>query len=111
MRELAPADRVELAEKTRRLGIPAPPDVAGEGPDALVDGGDELIERTCFTDDGAKLMGGRGQGADLVARECARLDRLDDQDALDHALIDQGDAEEGVEGIFTGLAEVFEARM
>ena len=50
-------------------------------------------------------------GRHLVAGEAPGLGGLDDEHALDHPLLDQRDAQEGVVGVLAGLAEVLEPRM
>ncbi len=108
---LAPACWVEIAEEADAVVVPAPPEIAGERPEALLRGGDEAVEGAGFADDGCDLVGGLDEHADLGFAKDAGLFGLDDEDALQDSAIDEGHAEEGVVGLFAGLLEVFEARV
>ena len=74
-------------------------------------GRDELPERARLADDRGELRSGHRQHADRVGAERARLDRLDDEHALQQSLVDERHAEKRVIRIFARLAEIFESRM
>jgi hypothetical protein len=74
-------------------------------------GSDEAIERAGFAYDRRHLCGCLGQHANLILVKHAGLDRLNHQDALQNAAIDERNSEERLIAIFPSLAEVFEARM
>ena len=109
--ERAPQRRIERAEEARRVVIPAPPHVARERLQPLVRRRDELPERARLAHDRGELRSGHRQHADRIGAERARLDRLDDEHALQQSLVDERHAEKRVIRIFASLAEIFEARM
>ena len=87
---------IEIAKEADAVVIPAPPEIAGERPEAFLGGRDEAVERARLADDGRHLVGRFGQHADLVVAKDARLLGLHDQHALQDAAIDERHAEEGV---------------
>ena len=106
-----PQGRIELPEQIRRVVVPAPPEVLRERGEALMRRRDDQTERAGFADDRRQLRARHHQHPHVVLGEGARLDRLDDQHALEEPAVDQRDAEKRVVRIFAGLAEVLEARM
>ncbi len=103
----AETSRVEIVKEADTIGVPAPPEIAGEGPETLLRGGDEAVEGAGFADDGSDLVGCFDEHTDLGFAEGARLFGLDDKNALEDAAIDERDAKEGVVSLFAGLLEVF----
>ncbi len=111
MVEFPPAHRVQVAEQAGGILIPAPPQIARDRPQFFLRRGDEAIERARLADHRRYLRRRFGQHANFIVRKSSGLDRLHHQDALQHAAVDDGDAQEGLVGIFARLAEIFEARM
>ena len=64
--EFSPAHRVQVAEQTGGILIPAPPQIAGERPELLLGRGDKAVERASFADDRRDLGGGFAQHLDFV---------------------------------------------
>ncbi len=111
MIELAPPQRIEFAKQTTRIVIPAPPEVAGQGPEPLLDRRDETVEGAGFAHHVRHPVRGLGEQTNLIFREDSRLHGLDYQHALQHAAIDQRNSEERLVSIFAGFAEILETRM
>ena len=107
--ELAPAGGIKIAEEGDTVLVPAPPEVAREGPEALLCGADEAVQRARLADHRGDLAGGFDQHTNLVLAEGARVLGLHDEDALQDAAVDERHAEKGVVQFFTGLLEVLEA--
>jgi hypothetical protein len=107
--EFAPANGVQVAEEVDAVLIPAPPDVAGEGPKAFLGRSDKAIEGAGFADDGGDLIGGFSEHPYFVVAEDAGFLGLHDEDALENAAIDERDTEEGAILLFAGFLEVFVA--
>ena len=87
--QLSPAAGVEVAKKGDGILVPAPPDVARDAPEAFLQGCNKARE-------GARLAYGCG---------------LHDEDALQDAAINEGDAEEGLVSVLVGLFDVLKAGM
>jgi hypothetical protein len=109
--ELAPALGIEVAEEAGGIVIPTPPQTASQGPETFLSGSDEAVEGAGFADDGGDLGSGFGEQANVIFAESTRGDGLNDQNSLEDAAVDEGDAEEGLIGVFSGFAKVFEAGM
>ena len=108
---LAPQHRVELAEQADRLVVPRPPQVLRQRREPLMHRRDEVADGARLADDRRQLRAGRRQHPHVVVAERARLGRLHDEHALQHAAIDDRHAEERAIRILSRLAEVLEARM
>ena len=74
--ELTPARRIEIAEQAGGIVIPAPPQVAGQRPQPLLDGGDETVEGAGFAHHRRNPVRGLGKQANLIFREDSRLHGL-----------------------------------
>ena len=109
--EFSPAGGRDLSKETGRIDVPTPPEVSREGPELLLAGLDELVEAARFGDDRRHLRRRRGERLDLLFREDAGLAGLDDQGSLEHAVLDDGDTEQRLEGLFACFTEVLEARV
>ena len=109
--ELPPAHRIEIAEQAGGIVVPAPPQISRQRPQPLLDGRDEAVQRARFAHHRRHLGRRLGQHANLVFRKHSRFHRLHHQHALQHAAIDQRNAQEGLVGVFAGFAEILEARM
>jgi hypothetical protein len=109
--ELAPGHRIDVAEQRRRIAVPAPPEIAREGPEALLHRRDETIEAARLADDGRDLRRGLHQHAHFIFAEIARFRGLNDQYALQDSAIDQRNAEKSFVAVFAGFAKIFESRM
>ena len=109
--ERPPQHGIELAEEAGRVRIPAPPQVLRERAEPLVRRRDELSERARLADDRRQLRAGHRQQPHVFGAEGAGVDRLDDEDALQQAAIDDRHAEERAIGILARLGKVLEARM
>ena len=109
--QLPPAHRIQIAEQAGGIVVPAPPQIARQRPQPFLRRRDEAIERARLADHRRNLRGGFHQHPNFVLAEYARFDRLHHQHALQHAVIDQRDAQERLVGVFAGLAEILEARM
>jgi len=72
---------------------------------------DELSESARFGHNRRDLASGHGQPGDLVRSELVRVDRLDNDNALEEAAIEQRHAEKGSQRLFAGLLEVAETRV
>ena len=90
--EFAPARRIEIKEKAGRVVIPTPPEIAGQGPETLLQGSNEAIERTGLAHDRRHLACRLRQFANVLRGENAGLDSLNHQNALQDAAINQGNA-------------------
>src|SRR5882762_5725449 len=109
--ELPPAYRIELPEQAGGIVIPAPPQIARQRPEALLNGSDKTIERSSFAHHGRELGRRFHQHSDFILLKNSRHYGLNDQNTLQHASIDERHAEERLIGLFAGLAEVFESWM
>jgi hypothetical protein len=109
--ELAPAQRVEVAEQAAGIVIPAPPQVAGQGPEPLLGRRDETVEGAGFAHHVRHPVRGLGEQTNLIFGEDARLHGLNHQNALQHPAIDERNSQERLVIILAGFAEVLEARM
>ena len=109
--QLTPASRIEIVEQAAGVLVPAPPQVARERPQLFLRRRDEPVHDAGLADDRRHLDGGRHQRLDLLVGEVARLERLHHQRALQHAVVDERHAEERLERLLAGLAEVLEARV
>ena len=109
--ELTPAGGVQVAKEPDGVLIPAPPEVACQGPESLLGRPDEAVQGARLADDRGDLAGRFDQHADLVLAKGARLLGLDDEDALQDATVDQRHTQEGVVVLFAGLLEELEAGM
>ena len=89
--------------------VPTPPEVAGQGPKPFLRGSDEAIEGARFADHGSDLGGGLGKHLNFIRGEDSWLDGLHYEDTLEDAAVDEGNSEEGLVGVLTGLVEIFEA--
>ncbi len=109
--ELTPAQRIEIAEQAGGIVVPAPPQVAGQRPEPLLDRRDETVEGAGFAHHGRNPLRGLGEQTNLIFRKDPRLHGLNHQNALQHAAIDQRNSQERLVSILAGFAEVLEARM
>ena len=109
--ELLPARRIELAEQAGGIVIPTPPQISGQLPELLLGGLDESIESAGFADHGRHLRGRLRQHPNLVFLKNPGFGCLNHQHTLQNTSIDERDPQEGLVGIFAGLAKVLEARM
>ena len=108
---LAPACGAEVAKEADAVVVPTPPEIAGEGPEALLRRGDEAIEGAGFADDGRDLVGSLDQHADLSFAKGAWLFGLHDENALEDSAVDERNTQEGMICLFAGFFEVLEARV
>ena len=92
--ELSPAGGIELAKEAGRIDVPTPPEISRERPELLLAGRDELVEAARLGDDRRHLRRRRRERLDLLLREDAGLAGLHDQDSLEHAVLDDGHAEQ-----------------
>ena len=109
--ELPPATGIEVAEQAGRVLVPAPPQVAGQRRRRSCAGAMNCPRvraslTTCESWCPAALM-----AATIGRIERPRVDGLHHQHALQHAAVDERDAEERAIGILAGFPEVLEARM
>ena len=74
-------------------------------------GGDELPERARLGDDRRQLRAGHCQQPHVFGAERAGVNRLHDEDALQHAAFDDRHAEERAIGILARLGKILEAWM
>ena len=109
--ELPPAQRVQIAEQAGGIVVPAPPQIARQGPQALLHRSDKAIERARLAHHRRDLRGGLGQHLNFVVVKNARVDRLHHQNALQNAAIDQRHSQKRLVSLLARLAEIFEARM
>jgi hypothetical protein len=109
--ELAPQDRIQLSEQAGRVVVPAPPEILRQCGQTLVTGSDEQPAGARLAHDRRELRSCRHHEPHFIPSEHARLDRLDDQHALQKSTVDQRHAQERVVGIFAGFAEILEARV
>src|SRR6266498_3301972 len=91
--------------------IPTPPQIASQRPQALLQRGDEAIKSPSLTHDRGDLSGSLAEHSNFVGAENTRFDSLNNQNTLENSAVDQGHAQEGLIGVFSGIAEVFEAPM
>ncbi len=109
--QLAPQHRIQVAEQVRRVLVPAPPQVLRQLRQALVRRRDEQAQCPRLADDRSQLRAGRFEPLHGVGPEGPRLERLDDQHALQQSAILERHAEERLVRVLAGLTEVLEARM
>ena len=109
--EFPPARGIEGAEQAAGVLIPAPPQIARQGPEALLRGSDEAVEGARLADDRRNLRGGRRQHLDFVFAKGTRFDGLQDQNTLQHAAVNQRNAQKRLIGILPAFAEVLETRV
>ena len=109
--ELTPAQRIEIVEQAGGIVIPAPPQVAGQRPESLLNRRDETVERAGFAHHVRNPVRGFREQTNLIFREDPRLHRLNHQNALQHTAINEGNSQERLVSILAGFAEVLEARM
>ena len=109
--ELVPQQRIELAKQAGGFRVPGPPQVARERPQPLVRRGDELLEGPRLRHNRRQLRAGHDEHPDIVVAEQPRLDGLDHEDALQHAAIDDGHAEERSIRVLARFAEILEPRV
>ena len=91
--------------------VPAPPQVARQCPEPLLQRSDKAIQRSRLAHDRSHLRRRFRQHANFIFAEDAGLDGLHHQHALQNAAIDQRNAQERLVGLFAGLPEVLEPRM
>ena len=108
---VAPQHRIELAKEARRVRVPAPPEVLGQGAEPLVRGRDELPQGACFGDDRRQLRARHRQQAHVFGAEDPRVDRLDDEHALQQPAFDDRHAEERAVRILARFRKVLEPGM
>ena len=111
MVELSPTLGIEIAEQSRGIVVPTPPQVAGQGPEPLLRGSDKTIESAGLADHRRHLRGSLGQHANLVLRKGPELDRLHNEDALEHASIDERNSEKRLVSVFASFLEILETGM
>ena len=109
--ELPPAHGIEVAEQTAGIVVPAPPQVARQRPQALLRRSDEAVQGARFADDRSHLGSGLAQHANFIFPKDTGRDGLHYQHALQHAAVDQRNAEKRLVSLFAGFAEIFEAWM
>ena len=74
-------------------------------------GSDKAVERASFAYHESNLGRRLNQHADLVLPKDAGIDRLNDENTLENASINERNTEERLVSILAGLTEIFEARM
>jgi hypothetical protein len=109
--QLPPAYRIEVAKQTPGVIVPTPPHVASKRPEALLGGSNEAIEGAGFANHGRHLGCGFGQHPDFIFPKMTGLDRLDHENALQDASVDERDPEERLVRLFARFLEVFETGM
>jgi hypothetical protein len=107
----APVSGIEVVKDADTVEVPTPPEIPGEGPEALLRRGDEAVESTGLADDGRHLRRGFGEHPDFGVVEGARLLGLDDEDALKDTAVDDGHTQKGLVGLFAGILDELEARV
>ena len=106
MIQLAPHQRIELAEERCALFIPAPPEIARQLLQPLMRRDHQVLRRPRLAHDRRQLRRRRRQRPYIVLAEAAWLRCLHDEHALQHAAIDDWNPEEGAIRLLTGVAEV-----
>src|SRR5215468_8258338 len=76
--ELVPADRIEIAENTDGIVVPAPADVTSQSPEALLGGSDKAVKSAGLADHGGYLTSCSGQRLHFIFGEAAGFDCLHD---------------------------------
>ena len=109
--QLAPANRIQIAKEADTVVVPAPPEIAGQGPEALLSGGDEAIEGAGFADHRRDFTGGVDQHANFIFAKDAAILGLNYQNTLQDTTVDERHTEEGVVDLFAGFDEVLETGM
>jgi len=109
--ELAPAQRIEIAENAGGIVIPTPPEVASQRPQPLLRRRDKAIQRARLAHHRRNLSRSFGQHFDFVFQKDARLFRLNHQHSLQHSAIDQRNSEKRLVSILAGLGKIFETRV
>ena len=108
---LLPQHRIEIAKQADALVVPAPPQVLRKRGEPLMHRRHELPDGARLADNRRQLRAGGRQQLDVLVGEGARLARLHDEHALQHAAIDHRHAHERAKRILAGIAEVLEPRM
>ena len=80
-------------------------------PEAFLRGSDEAVEGARLAHDRRNLRGGRRQHLAFVFSKGTRFDGLQDQNALQHASVNQRNPEKRLIGIFPGFTEVLKTRV
>ena len=83
---------VQITKKADAVVVPAPPEIVGEGPEAILRGSDEAVEGTGFADHRGDLVGGFDELANLRLSKDAWLFGLEDEDADEYSAVDERDA-------------------
>src|SRR5262245_51556957 len=111
MVELFESDGIQVAKQARRIVIPTPPQVSSQRPQPFKRRSDETIERACFTYDGRDLCCGFHEHPDSSLAKDPGSFRLNHEDTLKDAAIDERDAKKRVKLLLTRLPEIFKPRM
>ena len=109
--ELPPSEGIEIEEQIAGILIPAPPEISSQRPQAFLSGSNEAVESSRLADDGRHLCCGLREHANFVVEKRPRGHRLNDENALQDAPINQRDSQERLIRLFAGLTEILEARM
>src|SRR2546428_4892680 len=87
---------IKIVKQTRRIVIPAPPQIPSQRPQSLERRSDESIERARFTHDGGHLGCRFYEHSNFIVMKYSRFLRLNHKDALQHATIDERNTQERV---------------
>ena len=91
--------------------VPTPPKISPQRPQALLQRSNEAIEGASFTDGGSDLGSRLGQHPNFALAKNSGLNGLNDQNPLQNAPLDQGNAQKRLVGIFTGISKILEPGM
>jgi hypothetical protein len=108
---LPPRHGIQIAKQRDRIVIPAPPQVARQGPQALLHRSNEAIQASRFTYNWRHLRRRGYEHANFGLTKLAGLGRLHDQYALQNTSVDQRHAEKSLVPVLTGLTKIFKSRM
>src|SRR6202021_1596899 len=107
--EFAPAGGIEIEEQTGRVVIPAPPQIARQRPQPLLQGSNEPIQSSRFTHDRSDLRRCLAQHPTLVPAKNAGFHGLYYKNSLKNSAIDQGNAEERLVRVLAGIPEILKS--
>lgn len=109
--ELLPQHGIQFVEKGCGFLIPTPPEIPGERPKTFLRRSKKPVQCTRFTHNWGHLRCSLYEHLNLVLIKNTGFDRLNHQDSLENAAIDQGNAEKRMKGVLTGFLKVLESRM